>query len=1218
MKKITILYIIFLIALPGQTSTGNFLKSLQEWSVADKLFTTAIDEKRNQLKALRAERQDIAEKMRSFASRMQTTLHDLATQVGSARALLKRDPRQQEFLNSKLGMYDERYRKLKEEQAAYKELIALVDEHIEVLEECLKNPDQKDATQVQETLRPIYPFSELQSVERKVAAQTERVKYLDEQLANVKTELDSRSKNAQTLQQTYEKKQAELKEVLDLSDAKAAANTLTTEAQQKVALAELQERFAFEKNELAQLQLLVTQHRMQLLTTKDFVAKLRLDVLKDSFKMIKAGVRVHTEDIAAARAQLNKRQQQSFAIKEGYHQEVEALVKNNAQRAEELKRLGKQYGVAQDGKLDEWAVEANQSAASYLAVCVLSNLNSQFLLVERQKEFFEAQMNFEDEKLRFDRMQIDIKGSFQKIKEKRFTSEEEITKEIKEYDAPLAEINATISRFKEKENVVTGLIAAQKHARDNVQALLENLQKKRETIFKRFSKEFNQCVFLVREAQLRVQQQIEVMEKTVGVYRDSVAKLQDNKDQISFIVSELQAVSGIWLRSEHAIKMEALKNIVPDLKRFRDDMLLYFVSFSPAGLFEGMRGIAHGFMFFLWMVLKLLLVVLFLVAFKRGIVFWLYKLCDLFEKRNFKGFSFLGRVALDFVLVHYKSLSLWFMALALLCFGFPSQLHALTYGIFVIFYLAAIPFFLYLARKFFDYYLVMNARTGYEYLSHQYQSRFMLIVSTLTYSTIVLQFLRKALIIATYPQPDFAEILLALNFIILQVALIFLITREQVLSLIPTQTELWRKVYYQVNRFYYLLLFLVVVAIVMMNPYVGLGRLVSHVILRLVLSVCLVPLVLWLYELLKKSMSKLFFTTDEEVLKERFTSAKSWYGLAIIAAIVGMVLVSALIGAFIWGWSITYSSIIGLLGTKIFAGEGGAPISIISFLKLFGFIVLGLVVSYALVRFVIQKIFDLLLFEMGVQHAIIGITRYFVIISFCLIGLKHVGLGPLIMWLLGLALAIGYVVKEPISDFIAYFILLIQRPLKIGDYIQMDAETYGVVRKITSRSIMVRMKNSTTVVIPNSLIFTKTITNWNYSSNYVALDDILLNISYKENPEKVIQVITAAVESHPNILRSPKPVIRLESFGEYSFVFLIRPFVSSHYTLDIWDIASDVRRAIIRELRANAIEMALPIYLYGSLRDVKKMTGVIPDKNNDNKDKQNDTDKTPEDLIHGQ
>lgn len=1216
MKKTNVFYLLFLVALPYQLQAGNFLKSIKDWSVSDTLFRSAADEKRDQLKALRVEYNALNEKVRNFSARMQNSLRDLATQVSTARAQLKKDPRQQEFLNGKLSSYNERYLVLKEEQAGYKDLAALIGEHIEVLEEYLKNPDQTDASQhTQETaLRPIYPFSDLQLIEKKVAAQTERVKYLAEQLANVKTELDSRSRSAQASLQTYEKKQAELKELVDLSDAKAAANTLSTDAQQKIALAELQERLAFEKNERAKLQLLVTQHRMDLLTTKNFVAKLRLDVLKDSFKMIKAGVRVHTEDISAARAQLNKRQQQSFAIKEGYRQEIEALNKNNAPRSEELKKLSKQFGITQDSKLDEWTVEANQTAVSYVAVCMLGNLNSQYLLVERQKEFFDAQMSFEDEKLRFERTQIDIKGSFQKIKEKRFSSEEEINKEIKEYDAPLAEINATISRFKEKENVTTGLVAIQKRARDNVQTLLESLQKKRATIFKHFPKEFNQCVFFLREAQLRVQQQIEMMEKTVGVYRDIVAKLQDNKDQIGFIVSELQSVSGIWLRSEHAIKMEAVKNIVPDLRRFRDDMLSYFVSFSIPGLIQGVKDAAPGFMKFAWFILKLLAVLLFLLAFRRFFVGWLNKFFDLLESRQFKGFSFLGRTSLDFVLMHYKSLSIWVFVLAFLRYGLPDKIHALTYGIFVLFYLASIPFFLYLARKFFDYYLMLNARTGYEYLSRQFQSRFMFIIGTLTYSTIVLQFFRKALIIASYPQPDLAEILLALNFIILQVSLIFLITREQVLSLIPTQSELGRMVYYQVNRFYYLLLLLVIAAIVMINPYVGLGRLVSHVILRLVLSACLIPIMLWAYDLLKKSMSRLFFATDEEVLKERFQSAKSWYGLAIIVAIVGMVLIGSFIGAFIWGWPITYSSILGILQAQIFAGEGGVPISILSFIKIMGFVLLGFLVSYALVKFVIKKVFDLLLFEMGVQHAIIGITRYFVIISFCLVGLKSVGLGPLIMWLLGFALAIGYVVKEPISDFIAYFILLIQRPVKIGDYIQMDPETYGVVRKITPRSIMVRMKNSTTVVIPNSLIFTQKITNWNYSSNYVALDDIMLNIPYKENPDKVIQVITAAVESHQNVLRSPKPVIRLEEFGEYSFVFLIRPFVSSHYTLDIWDIASDVRRSIIRELRANHIEIALPVYLYGTMKDGKKATAAT-DKNQDS-DK-HPGEKTPEELMRG-
>lgn len=76
-------------------------------------------------------------------------------------------------------------------------------------------------------------------------------------------------------------------------------------------------------------------------------------------------------------------------------------------------------------------------------------------------------------------------------------------------------------------------------------------------------------------------------------------------------------------------------------------------------------------------------------------------------------------------------------------------------------------------------------------------------------------------------------------------------------------------------------------------------------------------------------------------------------------------------------------------------------------------------------------------------------------------GFKNVGLGDLVGYLIGaIAIGIGWYVREPIGDFIAYFIILVQRPLKIGDFIKLDNETFGFVRKITPRAVIIRKKTA--------------------------------------------------------------------------------------------------------------------------------------------------------------
>jgi small-conductance mechanosensitive channel len=179
-----------------------------------------------------------------------------------------------------------------------------------------------------------------------------------------------------------------------------------------------------------------------------------------------------------------------------------------------------------------------------------------------------------------------------------------------------------------------------------------------------------------------------------------------------------------------------------------------------------------------------------------------------------------------------------------------------------------------------------------------------------------------------------------------------------------------------------------------------------------------------------------------------------------------------------------------------------------------------------------------------------------------------------------LALSVGWYIKDPISDFFAYFIILVQRPINIGDYIFIDDLTQGVVRKITARSVVLRRRNSTMIIVPNSHIVSRAIHNWNYIRSFVAFDDILITVSYQEDASKVRQLLLKVLDEHARILKNPKPIVRLHDFTDHGYSFLIRGFVSSSYTLDIWDIASEIRLAIVQSFRQEGVSIAVPIRIY--------------------------------------
>ena len=230
-------------------------------------------------------------------------------------------------------------------------------------------------------------------------------------------------------------------------------------------------------------------------------------------------------------------------------------------------------------------------------------------------------------------------------------------------------------------------------------------------------------------------------------------------------------------------------------------------------------------------------------------------------------------------------------------------------------------------------------------------------------------------------------------------------------------------------------------------------------------------------------------------------------------------------------------------------------------------------------EYVLARIFDLLLVESGVQHTVTSIIQYVVIVIAVFIGFHSVGLGGLIgNVFIALALSVGLYIKEPISDFVSYFIILVQRPIKIGDYVQIDTETMGVVRKITPRSVILRRKNSTTIVVPNSYVVSKSIENWNYVRNFIAINDIVLFVYFTEDPQRVKDLLHKAVEEHSKVLKNPCSIVRLNGFSECGYEFMVRSFISSAYTLEMWDICSDIRLLIAKKFKEHDIEFAIPMY----------------------------------------
>lgn len=701
-------------------------------------------------------------------------------------------------------------------------------------------------------------------------------------------------------------------------------------------------------------------------------------------------------------------------------------------------------------------------------------------------------------------------------------------------------------------------------------------------MFRHNAREYNQCIELINSAQEKIRAQIDISNKVVSTYVDVTNTMGKTTHQIDFITSELARVPVVWHRPEYAITWEGINNIPVDVQAFVADITSHLMQINLSDIVKSFAVIYQQPGRIFWWFIKLAVLILFLFIFKMylpTIISILFRVPEI--GWAIRTSCLLLAALLTFIQRYFLWFFLWIFCFAALFF----YTFANPY-VYVFFYLVTIVYLLYFAYRFIIHIALFNKKHDYVFWTSAFDQRFVFILSTLLYATIIILFFRQAFILGNYRRSELPTILLAINFIIFQISLIALIAKELILSIIPTKTECWRFIHSYIDRYYYLILMLVIAIIVMSNPYVGFGRLVLYLLIRIIYTILICIGLFWLHLLFKKVTSHIFFSHEQETAKERFAQSKTWYGLSVIGIFLAFIFIGVLLIAKVWSWPEVLNNItnwedfIGLLKTPFMLEKTENPISFYSVLHILSFIVSGTFVAFAVNYFVLGRIYDILAVDSGVRNTVSSLIRYLIITTAIILGFKAVGLVSLVTYIVGaLIIGIGWVIKDPIGDVLAYFIILVQRPVKIGDYVQLDNDTNGVVRKITPRSVVIRKKNSNTIIIPNNHVISRPITNWNYVRGFAAFDDIIITISYDADPTETRNLLLKILDENNYILRHPKPVVRLDNFAEYGYEFMVRGYVSSNYVLDMWDIASDIRLAIVKGLKENDIKIAVPIRL---------------------------------------
>lgn len=1138
-----------------------------------KIFTTDVESKQEALEIFQQEKNKLERESKDFLAVLSADLEETRNQIVLTQELLRKDS-ENELLKRKLALLNELYHLLKEIQQLWEQQISSLNQLIKQITDYLNDPEFLSyRKQIIGAKEKNPTFDDLQEIYQLILELDKRVDNLTEQEKNAATELENRKRSAEATIETFDKKKKEQEAAI-----KQSAQGLLTEARADE-LWELQEKIFNQKKKVDDLKLKEISHKIEIIKLKLFITKSQRNVLRDLFKELKSSVQVSEADVAFVKDEFEKKKQKAYAEKRLLDFEIERTDNEFKTHKQELEMLSKRYNIQLDSDLDKWDKEPKQTVNSFVGICEVGAQNTEVLFLARKKDFVKSQKDLVDEKIRHEETLIKIKETFHKIRYAKFTSQE-LNQELKNYDMIKAGIRANLSFFNERRSTAMDLLETQKKAAENIEAFRTELFASKDTLFKDNPKEYNHCLMLLNAAREKIKAQIsDLISNIIGAYTDIINLLNTTNKQIDFIVSELNSVT-IWYRPQYAVSWEGLTSLIPDVQQYFADLGSYASHLGISTIAARAKTMTRYPMQALFSIFQLLLLIVLFLLIRFLLPRVLNHLQVALQAHPLFKAPLLFFIALvRFIFMHFRGIALWSII------GLSFKLHILTDPyLHSIFYLVTIPYFLYLASDLLNYFIEFNRNHQFLFISKEFEFRFIVICSGLLYSTIILFFFRKAFMLGNYSRSELPVILVAINFIILQIALISLITKELVLSLIPRK-GIGDWLYLKIDRYYYAILMSFIAIIILTNPYVGFGRLVLYVINKIILSILLFIFLIWLYRLSKRFCSYLFFIPEEdEGAYDRFANAKKWYGFSIIVLFILFVFFGSLLLAKIWGWpeqlaaiSHPYDIIDAL--QRPFTHVDQRPISIWVFLRLVAFILGGIALSYSFNYFVIGKIFDILLIDPGVQNTVTSITNYLFFALAVIIGFNVVGLTSLLYWLLALVVGIGWVIKDPVSDFVSYFIILVQRPVKVGDLVRMngDEEGPGVVRSITPRSVVLRRRNSTTIIIPNSSVINRSITNWNYARDFIAFDDIMITISYKSDPLATKAILLSILGESSFVLKNPKPIVRLENFSENGYVFLVRGYLSSNYTLDQWDIASDIRLAIVKKLKEAGIEIAVPV-----------------------------------------
>ena len=253
---------------------------------------------------------------------------------------------------------------------------------------------------------------------------------------------------------------------------------------------------------------------------------------------------------------------------------------------------------------------------------------------------------------------------------------------------------------------------------------------------------------------------------------------------------------------------------------------------------------------------------------------------------------------------------------------------------------------------------------------------------------------------------------------------------------------------------------------------------------------------------------------------------------------------------------------------------GGTKITLLGLIEIVLVIIAFLIISRVLRKILKRRILPRFKLAEGAQFVILRLIHYVLVVIGLLLAINLVGIQmtslAVIFGLLGVGIAFG--LQNITSNFVSGLILLFERPVSVGDYIEVGG-AMGKVQSINMRSTTVITRDNITLIVPNSSFISDTVTNWSVGDPKIRIN-VPVGVAYESDTELVKKLLLEVADKHPDVLKDPKPDVLFREFADSSLNFDLRIWILN--PMGRFKTISDINYAVDAAFREHNITIPFP------------------------------------------